>query len=126
MSRPRSEAEYLARLIPPSASATAFGRRSLLKGVLGAGAALALPGTLAACGSSSSGAASSSSAGGGAAAPSGTLKVGSNYSDDVPKKAMQAEADAFKAANSGVTVNINTVDHNTFQENINNYLQGKP
>ncbi len=126
MSRPRSEAEYLARLIPPSASATSFGRRSLLKGALGAGAALALPGALAACGSSSSGAAKSSSAGGAAAAPSGTLKVGSNYSDDVPKKAMQAEADAFKAANSGVTVNINTVDHNTFQENINNYLQGKP
>lgn len=33
--------------------------------------------------------------------------------------------DGFKTS-SGVTVNINTVDHNTFQENINNYLQGKP
>ena len=54
------------------------------------------------------------------------MKFGSNYSDDVPKKAMQAIVDAFKAANSGVTVNVNTVDHNTFQENINNYLQGKP
>ena len=34
--------------------------------------------------------------------------------------------DAFQKANSGMTVKINTVDHNTFQENINNYLQGKP
>ena len=130
MSRPRSEAEYLARLIPPSASATSVGRRTLLRGALGASAALFLPGALAACGSSSSGAttATSGSAAGSAAAAalSGTLKVGSNYSDDVPKKAMQAEADAFKAANAGVALNINTVDHNTFQENINNYLQGKP
>ena len=34
--------------------------------------------------------------------------------------------DAFQKANTGVTVKINTVDHNTFQENINNYLQGQP
>jgi len=33
-------------------------------------------------------------------------------------------ANAGKAA--GVDVKVNTVDHNTFQENINNYLQGKP
>ena len=31
----------------------------------------------------------------------------------------------FKAA-SGADVKINTIDHNTFQENINNYLQGTP
>ncbi|HEY6794723.1 MAG TPA: ABC transporter substrate-binding protein [Kineosporiaceae bacterium] len=130
MARPRTEAEYLARLTPPSASATALGRRSMLKGALGAGAALAIPGALAACGSSSSGSSgsSSSSAAGSSAAGgvSGTLKVGSNYSDPQPKAAMAAEVDAFKKANGGVTVNINTVDHNTFQENINNYLQGKP
>jgi len=34
--------------------------------------------------------------------------------------------DAFQKANSGLTVKVNTVDHNTFQENINNYLQGSP
>ncbi|MFZ1579152.1 MAG: ABC transporter substrate-binding protein, partial [Nostocoides sp.] len=34
--------------------------------------------------------------------------------------------DAFQKANNGLTVKINTVDHNTFQENINNYLQGSP
>ena len=33
--------------------------------------------------------------------------------------------DGFKTS-SGITAKINTVDHNTFQENINNYLQGKP
>jgi multiple sugar transport system substrate-binding protein len=125
MSRPRSEAEYLARLIPPSAAATPLGRRSLLRG---AGAALTLPALLAACGSGSSGASSSSgsSSAGGGGALSGTVKLGSNYSDDVPKKAMQAEVDAFQTANSGVKVAVNTVDHNTFQENINTYLQGKP
>jgi multiple sugar transport system substrate-binding protein len=129
MSRPRTEAEYLARLVPPSASATSLGRRSLLKGAFGAGAALLLPGALAACGSGSSGGGAASPAASGsntAAAASGTVKLGSNYSDAVPKAALQAMVDAFKTANSGVTVAINTVDHNTFQENINNYLQGKP
>jgi multiple sugar transport system substrate-binding protein len=129
MARPRSEAEYLARFTPPSASATALGRRSMLKGALGAGAALALPGALAACGSSSSASSGSSTSAAGSAAAggvTGTLKFGSNYSDPVPKAAMASIADAFKKANPGVTVNINTVDHNTFQENINNYLQGKP
>jgi multiple sugar transport system substrate-binding protein len=127
MSRPQSEAEYLARLVPSSVSALSVGRRSMLKGTLGAGAALGLPAVLAACGGSSSGTAAASSSGGGAAAAvSGTVKLGSNYSDAIPKAAMQAEADAFGKANTGVKVAVNTVDHNTFQENINNYLQGKP
>ena len=129
MSRPQSEAEYLARLVPPSVSATSMGRRSMLKGALGAGAALGLPAALAACGSSSSGATATSASGSGsapAAAASGAVKFGSNYSDPIPKKAMQDVIDAFTKANAGVTVTVNTVDHNTFQENINNYLQGKP
>ena len=60
------------------------------------------------------------------AAPSGTLTLGSNYSDAVPKAALQAVVDGFQAANPGVTVKVNTVDHNSFQENINTYLQGTP
>jgi multiple sugar transport system substrate-binding protein len=100
-----------------------MGRRSLLKGALGAGAALSLPSALAACGGSSSTASGSSSSG---AAAGGTVKFGSNYSDDVPKKAMQAVVDAFAAQAGGTKVAVNTVDHNTFQENINTYLQGKP
>jgi multiple sugar transport system substrate-binding protein len=55
----------------------------------------------------------------------GTVTVGSNYSDPVPKKAM---ANVFKkfTQKSGIAVKVNTVSHNTFQEQINSYLQGKP
>ncbi len=62
-----------------------------------------------------------------AAAPAvtGPVSFGSNYSDEVPKTAMQAALDAF-TAESGVAVDVNTVDHNTFQEQINSYLQGTP
>ena len=77
---------------------------------------------------SSSAASSAASAGGGSASVpqvGGTVSFGSNYSDDVPKKAIQSVFDAFKAA-SGATVKVNTVDHNSFQQNINNYLQGSP
>ncbi|HEY5183993.1 MAG TPA: ABC transporter substrate-binding protein [Actinomycetes bacterium] len=121
MSRPQSESEFLARMTPPSALATPFGRRSLLKGALGVGAALSLPSLLAACGSSSSPSTAASSG-----PASGTLTFGSNYSDKIPKAAMQAVVDAYMQKNPKVTVKVNTVDHNTFQQNINNYLQGKP
>jgi len=120
MTRPVTEAEYLARMVPASVSGGVMGRRSLFKtAALGAGAAFGLPAVLAACGSSSGG-------GGGTKAASGTLTLGSNASDPVPKKALEDVLAAFKTANSGITVNVNTVDHNTFQENINNYLQGRP
>jgi multiple sugar transport system substrate-binding protein len=49
------------------------------------------------------------------------VTFGSNQSDAVPKKAY---ADMLAA--SGMTVKVNTVDHENFQENINNYLQGNP
>jgi multiple sugar transport system substrate-binding protein len=51
----------------------------------------------------------------------GDLSFGSNYSNEVPKNALQASIDAFP--NKNVTVNINTTDHNTYQENITTYLQ---
>ena len=124
MSRPQSEAEYLARLVPASVSATSS-RRTVLKGALGAGAALGGAGLLAACGGSSSGAAPASSGASGSAAGGGEVTFGSNASDEIPKKVVQALADAYKAS-TGTTMKINTQDHNTFQENINNYLQGKP
>jgi len=88
-------------------SAMAIRRRTVLKGMLGAGALAGLP-TIAGCGEDSGG-------GGGA------VKFGSNWSDDVPKKAIKSMMDGFSGA-----VSINTVDHNSFQENINNYLQGGP
>jgi multiple sugar transport system substrate-binding protein len=121
MSRPQSEAEYLARLVPPSFSSARMGRRSLFKGALGAGAAFGLPAVLAACGGGSSGGSGASGGGSGGK----TISFGSNASDAVPKKWMQAQMDAYQTK-SGNTVKINTVDHNTFQENINTYLQGKP
>jgi multiple sugar transport system substrate-binding protein len=88
-------------------------RRRLLGGMALSAAGLAVPAALAACSKPDSG--SSNGTGG------GTVTFGSNYSDEVPKKAI---ADVL--AKSGVTVKINTVDHNTFQENITRYLQATP
>ncbi len=119
MTRPQSEADYLARLVPPSVRG--LDRRTLLRGAVGAGALLGT-GALAACGGSST----DTGAGVPTGPVTGTVSVGSNQSDAVPKAAMQSVMDAFQKANSGTTVKINTIDHNSFQENINNYLQGSP
>ena len=116
MTRPATEAEYLASLVPSSVRGVS--RRTLLRGALGASTLLAAPSLLAACGGDGG------STGGKAA--TGTVTLGSNQSDAVPKAAVQTAIDAFQKANSGLTVKINTIDHNTFQENINNYLQGSP
>jgi multiple sugar transport system substrate-binding protein len=131
VSRPQSASEPLARPAPQSLSNTAssttasfaaaqLSRRSLLRGTLGAAALLGLPGVLAACGSGSSGGAAAGSP------ASGTVTLGSNQSDAVPKKAFEGIVSAYQAQSGGVTVATNVVDHNTFQENINNYLQGQP
>jgi multiple sugar transport system substrate-binding protein len=59
-------------------------------------------------------------------APAGNaVTLGSNYSDPVPKKAIQDVVDGF-TKKTGIPITVNTVDHNTFQEQINTYLQGKP
>ena len=101
-------------------------RRRLLQGLMFGAVGVASSGLLSACGASSSG---SSKAGGGtsssAAKPTGTVSFGSNGSDDVPKTAYAAVMAAF-TAQSGVQVAVNTVAHNDFQQQINNYLQGKP
>jgi multiple sugar transport system substrate-binding protein len=100
-------------------------RRSLFRGAVGlAGvSALGIP-ALTACSSDKS-SKSSGSSGGNAGAATGTVTIGSNGSDTVPKKAF---ADLFAAAGTatGLTPTINTVDHNTFQQNISTYLQGTP
>ncbi|MGC4855605.1 ABC transporter substrate-binding protein [Micromonospora sp. DT4] len=111
MSRPRSHAEYLARLVPPSVAG--INRRSLLAGAAGTGALLST-GLLAGCGADS-----------GSGGSSKDVSLGSNQSDPKPKDVLAKVTEGFKAS-SGVQVAVNTVDHNTFQENINNYLQGKP
>src|SRR6266540_5940427 len=53
------------------------------------------------------------------------VTAGSNASDAVPK---QAYVDVFAKAKAatGLDIQVNTVDHNTFQQNINSYLQGTP
>jgi multiple sugar transport system substrate-binding protein len=110
---------------PAASPDSGIHRRALLKG-LGYGAAgLAAAPVLAACGGDDKEPA------GGAAPPSpkdvkgSTITFGSNASDEVPKKATAAVLKAFETK-SGATVKINTSDHGTFQEKINNYLQGKP
>jgi len=90
-------------------------RRSLLRGTVAAGTALSASGLLAACGDDKSGAGSSNK----------TVTLGSNYSDEVPKNAVASVLKGFETK-SGKTVKVNTVDHNSFQENINRYLQGTP
>ena len=124
MSRPQSEAEYLARLMPPSASATALSRRTLLQ-ALGA-AAVGGTGLLAGCGGGggddepATQASGSASGGGG-----GTVTWGINESGTTFEKQLRAEAKDY-TSKSGSEIKINAVEHNTFQENINNYLQGSP
>ena len=88
-------------------SAINVGRRTLLKGMLGAGALAGLS----ACGGG----------GGGGGGADGEVTLGSNWSDEVPKKAIADVVGGFTG-----NVKINTIDHNSFQENINNYLQGGP
>jgi multiple sugar transport system substrate-binding protein len=101
-------------------------RRTVLQGAAIGAVALGSGGLLSGCGGgedSSSGSGSSDGGGGGKA--SGTVTVGSNASDEIPKNAYQAMYDQFEK-DSGVKAKVNTVDHNTFQEQISNYLQGKP
>lgn len=48
----------------------------------------------------------------------GTTTLGSNYSDEKPRNALAAAVAA-----TGVDTIINTIDHNTYQENFNTYIQ---
>ena len=126
----------------PSPANPVITRRRVLGGIAGVGGLAAASALLAACSSSSSNSPAASAAGGGGAASApaasaagggsapaaslgGEVTLGSNYSDEVPKKAMQAAADSFKAK-TGINVKINTVDHGTFQNQISSYLQGTP
>ena len=117
MSRPQSEAEYLASLVPSSVADLGMGRRTLLRGAFGLAAAAGL----AACGGGSGETSKND-----LAKATGTVSFGSNASDEVPKAAIADVVSKFQAAHSGLTVKTNTVDHNTFQEQINSYLQGSP
>jgi multiple sugar transport system substrate-binding protein len=101
---------------PLSTALPMTSRRSLLRGALIGAGAFAVPAALAGCGSSSNSSSSSNNK---------NVSFGSNYSDDIPKKAI-ADVLAKFQTDKGYTVKINTVDHNSFQENITRYLQGSP
>ena len=110
---------------PSSDPVANVSRRSMLLGLGGAAAAT----TLAACSSDKKKTSTTAPAGSSAASSSGTaggsISFGSNYSDEAPKAAFATLTEAA-TAKSGVDITINTVDHNTFQNNISNYLQGTP
>ncbi|QOV37263.1 carbohydrate ABC transporter substrate-binding protein [Streptomyces ferrugineus] len=100
-------------LSPSGLSLPSPSRRTLLRGIGGAavlGAGIPL---LSACGGS------------GTASDPKTVTLGSKASDAVPKKAFADIYAAYKKK-SGITVDVNTKDSNTFQEQINSYLQGTP
>src|SRR4026208_783027 len=95
----------------PSLFGFSLGRRGFMKGAAGAAAVgLALPRGIA-----------SAQASPATPTATGEVTLGSNYSDAVPKAAL--EADIAALPNKNLTVKVNTVDHNTFQENITTYLQ---
>lgn len=99
------------RLLSPSPSRFGFriGRRGLLTGAAGAAAlGFGLPRGIARAQIE-------------LGTASGEVTMGSNYSNAVPQQALMAAVEALP--NPNVTVAINEVDHNTFQENITTYLQ---
>jgi multiple sugar transport system substrate-binding protein len=102
---------------PDAADGPALTRRTLLVGGAAAGAALLYGAGPAGAMRNLPGAFRRASA--------GTVSFGSNASDAVPKKAY-ANVMANFTKKTGIGVKVNTVDHNTFQEQINSYLQGKP
>ncbi|NNF55243.1 MAG: carbohydrate ABC transporter substrate-binding protein [Acidimicrobiales bacterium] len=111
----------------PSPSEVGFvlGRRNAIKGAAALGGMAAFGGVLAACGSddpASSG--DDGSADGGGEMASGTVRVGSNYSDAIPNAALRAALDVLP--NEDLVVELNEVDHNTYQEQIVAYLQDPP
>ena len=72
-----------------------------------------------------SAAAPSTAASAGASVATGTIHMGSNHSDPGEKGAMEAINKAFTDA-TGITTVLNTVDHNTFQDQLTNYLGATP
>jgi multiple sugar transport system substrate-binding protein len=115
----------------------ALSRRTVLKGLAGAAGLVSIPAIMAACSTpaastvasappAATSGASAPAASASSAAATGSVTFGSNYSNkDTDTKAMQAVVDAF-TAKTGIAVKVNTVDHNTFQDQISTYLQGTP
>jgi multiple sugar transport system substrate-binding protein len=104
---------------PFASNRSGMSRRNLLKGTGAlAAAGLATP-LLAACGDDDKSSTSSQGS------DTGPITFGSNYSDAAPKGAF-ATLTQGATASTKVPITVNTTDHNTFQNNISNYLQGTP
>ena len=114
----------------------ALSRRTVLKGLAGAAGLVSIPAIMAACSTpaastvasappAATSAASAPAASAGASTAVGSLSVGSYNSDPGPKKGMEDIGAAFKGE-TGIDVALNTVDHNTFQDQITNYLGATP
>jgi multiple sugar transport system substrate-binding protein len=118
-------------------------REVLKKGLVGAAGLTVLPTVLAACSSAAAtptappvatptpvSGATPTPAGAAtptpAAAVTGTFHLGNNHSDPSDLKGVQAIDAAFIKENPGVNIVLNTVDHGTFQDQINNYLTTTP
>ena len=103
-------------VIPPSVRGMALSRRGFLRSAALGGALVGAPGLLAACGGDD----------GGGAEEGATVTFGMNEAGDIPPaQRLRAMAKAF-TQESGIKIERNEVEHNTFQENINTYLQGNP
>ncbi|WP_200956315.1 ABC transporter substrate-binding protein [Nocardioides sp. Soil777] len=105
--------------MPRSALTTmAASRRSVLRGMALSGLALGSGGLLAACGGDDSGGGSGDGA---------TVKFGINEAESAgPAHDRLAAMAAAYTEETGTEISLNAVDHNTFQESINTYLQGSP
>ena len=113
VSRTRSSA------IPRSTVATmAATRRTVLRGMALSGLAVGGASVLAACGGDDAGPSTGSGA---------TVKFGINEAEGVgPAHDRLAAMAAAYTEETGTKIDLNAVDHNTFQESINTYLQGRP
>ncbi len=103
--------------IPASVLGMNTSRRSVLRGALLGSAAVGSTGLLAGCGGDD----------GGGGDAGGAVKFGMNEaSGSGPAYVRLSNMAKAYAKEAGVKVDRNEVDHNTFQENINTYLQGNP
>ncbi len=102
-------------MLPPSVVGMNLSRRGFMRSAALGGALLGVPGLLSACGGDDGGSGSGSS-----------MSLGMNEAGDIPPaQRFRAMCEAF-TKKTGIDVSRNEVEHNTFQENINTYLQGNP
>jgi multiple sugar transport system substrate-binding protein len=99
----------------PTTSVNQFSRRRLLTG---AGAAIGTGALVAGLGSTGVSALSQVATRRSPRSSAEPVTFGSNYSNEVDSQAIAAAIEA-----TGVPTTINTVDHNTYQENFNTYIQ---